>query len=97
MTKILFLLSFSILTLLCNAQNAKDIDSFRNVLSQKKTEDSNRVTTLLNFANIIIYNNPDSCMKYSEEAMQISQKIKLAKGNCIVFSANWLCVLYIIR
>ena len=85
MTKIFFLLFLSILTLSGNAQNAKDIDSFRNVLIQYKTWDSNRVTTLLNFANIIIYNDPDSCMKYSQEAMQISQKIKWQKGIALSF------------
>ncbi len=85
MTKIFFLLSFTLLTLLGNAQNASDIDSLRHVLSQYKTWDSNRVKTLLNFANIIIYNNPDSCMKYSEEAMQISQKIKWQKGIALSF------------
>ena len=85
MTKIYFLLSLFMVTRLCHAQNAKDIDSFKNVLNQYKTEDSNRVKTLLNFANIIIYNNPDSCMKYSEEAMQISYKINWQKGIALSF------------
>ena len=85
MAKIFFLISFSVITQLCTAQNAKDIDSFRNVLNQYKIEDSIRVKTLLNFANIIIYNNPDSCMKYSEEALKISQKIKWQKGIALSF------------
>ena len=85
MKKFFSLISFSIIIQLCNAQNAKDVDSLTNILNQNKTEDSNRVRTLLNLANIVIYNNPDSSMKYTDEAMQISQKIKWQKGIALSF------------
>jgi tetratricopeptide (TPR) repeat protein len=80
MSKILFLIYFSMIVQQCSAQNAKDADSLTNILTQNKTGDSNRVRALLNLANILIYNNPDLSMKYTDEAMQLSQKIKWQKG-----------------
>ncbi|KAA9039409.1 tetratricopeptide repeat protein [Ginsengibacter hankyongi] len=85
MTKIFFLISFSISVQIANAQNAKDFDSLVNVLTQNKSGDSSRVKTLLNIANILIYNNPDSSMKYTDEAMELSQQIKWQKGIALSF------------
>jgi tetratricopeptide (TPR) repeat protein len=65
---------------MCPAQRASDIDSLKNVLRNNRQEDSSHVKTLLNLANLIIYNNPDSANKHADEAMRIAQKIKWQKG-----------------
>lgn len=81
MRKLYFLISFTVLIQIAAAQNPADVDSLVNILNDKsKTDDSNRVKTILNLANILIYTNPDSSMKYSEDALQIAKKLKWQKG-----------------
>lgn len=81
MYKLFFLIFFSVFTQIGAAQNPADVDSLNRILNDKsKPDDSNRVRTILNLANILIYTNPDSAMKYSEEALQIAQKLQWQKG-----------------
>jgi tetratricopeptide (TPR) repeat protein len=80
MAKILLLIFCSFIAPFGFAQNSRDVDSLMNILKQNKAVDSNRVRTLLNLAEAIIYNHPDSSMKYTAEAMRISQEIKWQKG-----------------
>jgi len=81
MRKLYFFISFTVFIQIAAAQNPADVDSLVNILNDKsKPDDSSRVKTILNLANVLIYTNPASSMKYSEEALQIAQKLKWQKG-----------------
>ena len=85
MEKFFLLLLFSIFVLEGDAQNSHDADSLANILKQNRADDTNRVKTLLNLANILIYNNPDSSMEYTDEAMRISKKVQWQKGMALSY------------
>ena len=85
MTKILFLIFCSSIVLFGVGQNSRGVDSLMNILKEDNTADSNRVRTLLNLAEAIIYNHPDSSMKYTDEAMRISREITWQKGIALSF------------
>lgn len=55
------------------------IDSLRNVLLQSK-EDSNKVKALNTLSWELSYIDPDSAMRYCQEALQLAQKINWTKG-----------------
>lgn len=76
-----FLISLTVFIQIAAAQNPADVDSLVKILNDKsKPDDSGRVKTILNLANILIYTDPDSSMKYSEQALQIAQKLNWQKG-----------------
>ena len=85
MNKVFFLIVFSVITGVSTAQSPNDVDSLRQLLNQNKQTDSDRVKTILNLANILIYTNPDSAMKHTNEAMQLSEKIKWNRGLALCF------------
>lgn len=73
-------------------QNAANADSLRAVLQAVKTEDSARVTNLLNLSYAILFENLDSAIVVEEEAMNLSRKIHFQKG--IAFSLRQKGLIY---
>ena len=52
-------------------------DSLKNLLQQHTTKDTNRVVTLIRYANVLYYLQPDSSlMNYADEALQIAEDMK---------------------
>ncbi|MGN6250173.1 MAG: tetratricopeptide repeat-containing sensor histidine kinase [Ginsengibacter sp.] len=81
MYKLFFLISLSVFIQKAAGQHVTDVDSLNRVLNDKsKPDDSNRVRTILNLANILIYTSPDSAMKLTDEAIQLAQNLKWQKG-----------------
>jgi len=80
MAKIPVLIFCTLITLSGFAQISPEVDSLVYLLKQNDLTDSNRVRTLLNLAEAIIYDHPDSSMKYTGEAMRISRETKWQKG-----------------
>ena len=85
MTKISFLIFCSLIALFGLAQNTPEVDSMQNILKPGSPLDSNRVRTLLNLAEAIIYDHPDLSMKYANEAMELSKQIKWQRGIALSF------------
>lgn len=61
------------------AQNA-EADSLRAVVSEKTTEDTNRVNSLLALAWILRVETPVEAMDYSTEALELSAKLNFLRG-----------------
>jgi tetratricopeptide (TPR) repeat protein len=79
MAKTCLLILLSVLTQISFGQKAKDVDSLEHAL-QQSIRDSNQVKILLNLANALIYTDPDSAMKYADDAMEMSNAINWQSG-----------------
>lgn len=55
-------------------------DSLKTLLNNHNTEDSTRVSLLLQYGKSLFFTNSDSMMYYADEALSISQKINWATG-----------------
>lgn len=64
----------------CNAQNRKAVDSLRKEINSHTTKDSSLVRIYLNYAESIVFENIDSAMKYTDDALQLSQTLKWQRG-----------------
>jgi hypothetical protein len=65
----------------CLAQSSlPQADSLTAVMKAHPREDSIRVQLLIGLIRSVIYNSPDSAMKYSNEVLRISGKIGLESG-----------------
>src|ERR1700733_4633280 len=80
-------------TSLCSAQMPLTrADSLSAALKAHPGEDTIRVGLLIDLIKTIIYNAPDDAMKYSNEILQISQKIKSGSG--IAFGYRYKGLVY---
>ena len=94
MKKIVFLL-FLVATFKTGAaQGMHYIDSMKVAL-QKIPHDSVYVATLLNLADAIVYENPDSAMHYTTEALNLSKKLKSVKN--IALSYNQIGIIHYVK
>ncbi|MDP4218496.1 MAG: tetratricopeptide repeat protein [Bacteroidota bacterium] len=80
MTKIIFLHVALFTAFSCMGQTAIQTDTLTKILQSHPAKDSNRVTPLLQLADAIIYTDPVGAMRYADEALDISEKEKWAKG-----------------
>ena len=80
MKSLILFLSAGLLHVACTGQDAGYPDSLLKVLKATSTEDSSRVTNLLNLSYAMIYEKPDSSMMLANEALRIAGKIKWQKG-----------------
>jgi len=67
-------------------------DSLTTALQSHPQEDSIRVQLLIGLIRAVIYNSPDSAMKYSNEVLRISGKIGLGSG--IAFGYRYKGLVY---
>jgi tetratricopeptide (TPR) repeat protein len=67
-------------------------DSLTTALKTHPQEDSIRVQLLIGLIRSVIYNSPDSAMKYSNEVLRISGKIGLSSG--IAFGYRYKGLVY---
>jgi tetratricopeptide (TPR) repeat protein len=67
-------------------------DSLTTALKAHPQEDSIRVQLLIGLIRSVIYNSPDSAMKYSNEVLRISGKIGLSSG--IAFGYRYKGLVY---
>lgn len=75
----LLLLYFSIV--ICAAQSPTQMaDSLKKDLQKHPEQDSLRVNRLLEFADVLNYTNPDEAMQYTNEALQLAEKLHLYAG-----------------
>jgi hypothetical protein len=73
---LLLILSFP----LCAKSQNPHTDSLKNLLLNYPKEDSIRVNLLIQLAFETHLSHPGECLKYSQEALGISEKIKFPKG-----------------
>jgi Histidine kinase/Tetratricopeptide repeat len=57
----------------------QEADSLRKIIRNEK-QDSSKVSSLLNLANVIIWQNPSEAMLYTDSAFELATKIKWQKG-----------------
>lgn len=76
---ILALIPALFLPSLCTAQNA-EADSLRALVSERTTEDTNRVNTLLALAWTLRVEAPEEAIERSNEAYELSTKIDFPRG-----------------
>jgi signal transduction histidine kinase len=81
MRKIIITTFLMCLTLLVQAQS-KRIDSLKQVLA-KKTEDSNRVKTLINLSGAYVYSKNDTSLALAREALALARKINFKRGEVL--------------
>jgi tetratricopeptide (TPR) repeat protein len=81
MRSTLLLVISSLVTIACFAQeNTGPADSLKKILQTNKTEDTNRVWLLVKITNSLFTSTPDEAMKYADEALKLSEKIRWQKG-----------------
>jgi tetratricopeptide (TPR) repeat protein len=61
------------------AQNKKVIDSLMHVCNNAK-HDTTKILALVSLSSIYMTNQPDSCIKIAQKALQMSEKINFDKG-----------------
>lgn len=67
-------------------QSRQEIDSLRHELARAK-HDSNRVLALVELAFIYQNANPDTALRYGQQALDLAQKIKFLRGQARAFHA----------
>jgi tetratricopeptide (TPR) repeat protein len=93
--KALVLYSFLLLIFSCRAQS-NETDSLKEKLNTHTTQDSARVILLVNYANTMFYEKPDSSlMQYASEALAISKQIHWEKGIALAFRLKGVISSYI--
>jgi tetratricopeptide (TPR) repeat protein len=76
---LLFILLMNYFFILAQGQGQEKIDSLHAVLKSVK-EDTNKVNTLNSLASEFRYNDPDSSIIFSRQALSVSEKIKWKIG-----------------
>ncbi len=64
------------------------VDSIKKALAAHITEDSNRVSLLVKLTAAVFTSVPDEAMKYADEALNISEKIKWKKGLALSYKCR---------
>lgn len=80
---LLFVLASALTT--GTAQGVHYTDSLKLKL-QKTVKDTNYIATLLNLADAIVYENPDSAMGYVLDALDLSKKLKSPKNIALSYN-----------
>ncbi len=73
-------LLFFVPVIKCYAQNPRAVDSLQKEIRTHAIKDSSLVRTFLNYAQSISFENTDSAMKYTDDALQLSQMLKWQRG-----------------
>lgn len=76
------------------AQGIGYADSMK-LLLQTSPHDTNYITTLLNLADAIVYDNPDTAMNYASKALVLSKKLKSVKN--IALSHNQIGIVFYVK
>src|SRR5438067_498915 len=84
--KKIFPVLFLLLPVMCYAQN-RQLDSLKKLLQVSK-EDTLRVNILLEMNKSAVNANPEEAIKYSNEALVLSEKIHFAKGKALAYKRN---------
>jgi len=84
MRRILFFSTFILAVSFCFSQGVGYVDSLKNKLRHAPL-DTNYVSTLLNLADAIVYDNTDSSMRYTNDALLLSEKLKWQKGIALYY------------
>src|SRR3954453_17503254 len=85
MKRILFFSTFILAVSFCFSQGVGYADSLKNKL-QHSAIDTNYVSTLLNLADAIVYDNTDSAMRYTNNALALSERLKWRKGVALSYN-----------
>lgn len=79
MLRIIFFVAF-LFSVSAYSQGLRNIDSLKNLLIKNKLDDTSRVKVLLNLADAVLYNDPDTAMHYTNEAFALAKKIQWQMG-----------------
>src|SRR6266496_1980978 len=80
MKRIIIFAGFYFTVVICIGQSPEAVDSLKKEIRNHTKQDSFLVRTLLNYADAIVFENTDSAMKYTDDALQLAQKLQWQKG-----------------
>jgi len=80
MKRIILFAGFYFTVVICIGQSPEAVDSLKKEIRNHTKQDSFLVRTLLNYADAIVFENTDSAMKYTDDALQLAQKLQWQKG-----------------
>lgn len=63
-----------------HSQGLGNIDSLKKLLTNNELDDTSRVKVLLNLADAVLYNDPDTAMHYTNQAFALAEKIPWQMG-----------------
>ncbi|MEM6526439.1 MAG: tetratricopeptide repeat protein, partial [Bacteroidota bacterium] len=61
------------------------LDSLRSALSNHESEDSTKVTLLINLSNTVVWNDTEEALKLAENALTLAKRLSWARGEAFAY------------